>query len=154
MNRRTHVIVGMGSGAAVAMLRARGQDPWKQLAEAAGGALGGFAGARAPDVLEPAVHSWHRDTCHSVAAAGAIVVAVRRGMHTCETKCRTVADDFASRRAVLGAGDPLRLLLLLAEVACRMAAGFLNGLAAGYVSHLALDAVTPRSIPLLSQALV
>jgi membrane-bound metal-dependent hydrolase YbcI (DUF457 family) len=31
----------------------------------------------------------------------------------------------------------------------RFAAGFANGLAAGYVSHLALDAATPRSLPLL-----
>jgi len=46
--------------------------------------------------------------------------------------------------------DPIsRLLLSLFELLWRLAAGFANGLAAGYLSHLALDAVTPRSIPLL-----
>jgi hypothetical protein len=35
------------------------------------------------------------------------------------------------------------------EVFWRFAAGFANGLAAGYVSHIVLDAGTPRSIPLL-----
>lgn len=43
----------------------------------------------------------------------------------------------------------LGLLLNLFELLWRLAAGFANGLAAGYLSHLALDAVTPRSIPLL-----
>jgi hypothetical protein len=46
--------------------------------------------------------------------------------------------------------DPIsRLLLSLFELMWRLAAGFANGLAAGYISHLALDAATPRSIPLL-----
>jgi hypothetical protein len=40
-------------------------------------------------------------------------------------------------------------LLTIEELMWRFAAGFTNGLAAGYVSHLAPDAATPRSIPLL-----
>lgn len=36
------------------------------------------------------------------------------------------------------------------EVIWTLLAGFLNGLAAGYVSHLLLDATTPRGIPILA----
>lgn len=38
----------------------------------------------------------------------------------------------------------------ICEFFWRAAAGFGNGLAAGYLSHLVLDAGTPRSIPLLT----
>ncbi len=49
--------------------------------------------------------------------------------------------------------DPFsKFLLDLFALLWRLAAGFANGLAAGYISHLALDAVTPRSIPLLTSA--
>ena len=40
--------------------------------------------------------------------------------------------------------------LLACELFWRALAGFVNGLAAGYISHLVLDAGTPRSIPLLA----
>jgi hypothetical protein len=47
--------------------------------------------------------------------------------------------------------DPLSLLLQdVFELLWRLLAGFVNGCAAGYVSHLALDAtIGKRSIPLL-----
>jgi len=41
--------------------------------EVAGGALGGYVGGLLPDVLEPAISSWHRDVAHSCAAGGGIV---------------------------------------------------------------------------------
>ncbi|PYU90685.1 MAG: hypothetical protein DMG25_16690 [Acidobacteria bacterium] len=50
--------------------------------------------------------------------------------------------------------DPIsHLLSNVFEFLWRFLAGFTNGLAAGYVSHLALDAATPRSIPLLTTGL-
>jgi len=47
-------------------------------------------------------------------------------------------------------GPLSKLLLAIEEFLWRFAAGLLIGLAVGYLSHLALDAVTPRSIPLLT----
>ena len=41
------------------------------------------------------------------------------------------------------------LLLTIEELFWHFVVGFANGIAAGYVSHLALDATTPRGIPLL-----
>jgi hypothetical protein len=37
----------------------------------------------------------------------------------------------------------------LMEIACRLLAGFLAGLFAGYISHVALDFATPRCLPLV-----
>ena len=49
--------------------------------------------------------------------------------------------------------DPFSLLLSkIFELLWRFLAGFVNGFAAGYVSHLALDAtIGKRSIPLLTR---
>jgi hypothetical protein len=44
-----------------------------------------------------------------------------------------------------------QLLSVLGELFWEFLAGFLNGIAAGYASHLALDALTPHSIPLLAR---
>jgi hypothetical protein len=44
-----------------------------------------------------------------------------------------------------------QFFLFLAEIALRLLAGFVNGIAAGYVSHLVLDAASPRSIPVLTK---
>ncbi len=46
-----------------------------------------------------------------------------------------------------------RLWLTICELFWRALAAFANGLAAGYLSHLVLDAGTPRSIPLLTNCL-
>ena len=46
-----------------------------------------------------------------------------------------------------------QLWLTVRELFWRALADFANGLAAGYCSHLVLDAGTPRSIPLLTNSL-
>jgi len=154
MNGKTHRAVGAVSGFAVTLARSDGQEKWKRLAEGVGGALGGYLGACAPDVLEPAVHSWHRNGCHSVSAGAAVVVGARKAVGAWEAKCREMAARCETKRHAAGVNDLQRLLYLIAEVALRIAAGLLSGAATGYVSHLVLDAVTPRGIPLICRQLV
>ena len=60
-----------------------------------------------------------------------------------------MADRFEAKRNDPNAGDIQKLLYLIAEFVLRIAAGVMSGAATGYVSHLVLDAVTPRSVPLL-----
>ncbi len=65
-------------------------------------------------------------------------------------KCKALPMEQRGDVFVFVPADPItQLLLSLFEIFWRLAAGFANGLAAGYLSHLALDAMTPRSIPLL-----
>ena len=75
-----------------------------------------------PDLLEPAVHSHHRQFFHSVAFAGMIGLGMYKAY---EWKPETDLDKF------------IRI--------CLLAAG------AGVLIHLAMDSVTPRSIPLLGK---
>ncbi len=160
-NRRTHEIVGVGVGVAYSSYRAKDQDSKNFLLEVLGGALGGYVGGRLPDVVEPGTSSWHRDVGHSL-TAGAAVVSSQDLLARCEAFCREQAERCRAIAMVpvVGSGrvvfvhapaDPLaQLSMKAAELLWRFLAGFLNGLAAGYVSHLALDARTPRSIPLLT----
>jgi hypothetical protein len=59
----------------------------------------------------------------------------------------------ASRRASLrqpAVTSFERFWQVLVEILCRLGAGALAGLLAGYGSHVALDAFTPASLPLLA----
>lgn len=168
--KKTHSYVGMTAGIGYAAFQAKEQVSANLLVEAAGGAAGGWCGGLLPDVFEPGTSSWHRSLAHS-GAAGTAIVAVRGKLTEWQTLCRQKAEYCriqAEQNGMLTmVPDPSRPNLFvpapvngwaqfrwkLEELFWRFAAGFANGLAAGYISHLALDAATPRSIPLLMSGL-
>lgn len=73
MNGRTHRKIGAAAGAVTSFSRSSSTDEFgTRIIEAIGGALAGRLGARMPDWIEPAIHSHHRSTFHSVAAGTAL----------------------------------------------------------------------------------
>jgi hypothetical protein len=164
--RETHTYVGVAAGIGYAAFQAKEQSPANLMVEAAGGALGGWCGGRLPDAFEPGTSSWHRSLAHS-GTTGTAIVAMRGKLTEWEKFCRERAEYCRIQAEQVGplnmVPDPLRPNMFVPapvnpwqelrwkaeELFWRLAAGFANGLAAGYVSHLALDAGTPRSIPLL-----
>lgn len=153
-SRNTHDVVGAFAGGAYALYRApAGMTGANTAAEVIGGVVGGIFGSRAPDVLEPAIHSFHRSTCHSVVALTAVSTGALQQKASPAKALRALADQTAARASAARArgGDPVLLDLL--ELLFHFAAGFVAATPAGYVSHLALDATTPRSIPLLTRGL-
>jgi hypothetical protein len=168
--KETHSYVGVTAGAGYAAFQAKGQAPLNFLVEVAGGAVGGWYGGLLPDVIEPGTSSWHRSFAHS-GTTGTGVVAVMKTTLTdwrefCYERseyCRIqgeqivvnmVPDALVPNLFVPAPPDPwTQVGWTLAALFWRFAAGFANGLAAGYVSHLALDALTPRSIPFLTRGL-
>jgi membrane-bound metal-dependent hydrolase YbcI (DUF457 family) len=147
---RTHRATGTIAGAGYALAKANQQVSEHLLPlEVLGGALAGNVGARLPDVFDPPLHPGHRSLAHGlvpVAAAGRAAVNALDGW-----QARLRAE--ANRRAVLrqSATTPLeRFWQALVEILCRLGAGMLAGLLAGYGSHVALDAFTPASPPLLA----
>jgi membrane-bound metal-dependent hydrolase YbcI (DUF457 family) len=164
-DRRTHIVGGVATGVGYSAFQAKEQSTPNLVTEMVGGAAGGYVGALLPDFLEPALSSWHRSAAHSC-TAGAAIVYSKDVLAGFEKFCREQADLCALQHKTLqmrpdpwqpnvfvpAPADPFMLLSLkIAEVCWRFLAGFANGLAAGYISHLALDAVTPRSIPLLTR---
>lgn len=166
-NRRTHRRVGRISGAVYAAHRAKGQTVGQCITESIGGAVGGDVGSLLADWLEPGISSWHRGTAHSC-AAGMGILSLGEVLAGAETYCRQQAErKVAELRTLQMTPDPAQpnvfipvpnssltqLWLTICELVWRTLAGFANGLAAGYLSHLVLDAGTPRSIPLLTNGL-
>lgn len=147
-NGRTHEWIGMAAGGGVAAFRARREPLPDQLVEAVGGVIGGYFGGKMPDILEPAIHSWHRDICHSWTVGGVIATGVA-ALERWEKDCRKRAADFRRRRLATGVQPLLGFFYWLAEWFWSLAAGFVAGFGSGYVSHLVLDAFTPRGLPLL-----
>lgn len=145
-NGKVHTTAAVTSGICVAAYRARRQEPLHQLAETIGGAIGGFGGGKLPDLVEPAISSWHRSTAHSWTGFAAASMAMT-GLEQWEEFCRRKAEHHRLVRISIDQ-DPLGgLLHLLAEYFWRIAAGVASGLGAGYISHLVLDGLTPRSLP-------
>jgi membrane-bound metal-dependent hydrolase YbcI (DUF457 family) len=133
-NRDEHdalgAIVGMVSVAVSAS--AAGRSP--SFPELLGGAIGGVAGARLPDFLEPATNPHHRGPVHSVAAVAATGQLALPALHRAHIAGTVQAD----------AETDLTLRFLR-----QVASGAMIGAIGGYASHVAADATTPMSIPLL-----
>jgi len=146
-NGRVHRRVGRPTGAVYAAVQATRSPLGNPIAESLAGWFGGDLGARLPDLLEPGCWN-HRQAAHSAAAAAVLIrstAAIQAWAELCRVRAR-------QHRAI--AADPRldsvdQFAHCLAELFWSGLAGFLNGLLAGYLSHLALDAMTPSSIPIL-----
>ncbi|MDE3152801.1 MAG: metal-dependent hydrolase [Gemmatimonadota bacterium] len=144
-NHRTHIRTGIAVGGLTALARAAAQPDMCCLVEALGGLAGGAIGGIAPDVLEPAISPNHRKLAHSVATAGAISLAkVAEWQDMCRRRGATATQTALS----CAAGTRERADAEFAAFGWSFLAGFIAGFFAGYASHLALDAVTARGLPL------
>ncbi len=148
-NRRTHLIGGTATGLGVAGYLARREQPAGFIAEAVGGAVGGAIGCFGPDTVEPALHSWHRSTAHSYVAAATILTATAQSLHRWQDHCRSRAQSHELAR-LEATGEAARLFHTFMALIWHFLSGFAAGIPVGYLSHLALDACTPRGIPLLA----
>lgn len=144
--KSTHKAVGGAAGLIYSFRQAEGQEDSNRAIESIGGTVGGVLGGMLPDIVEPADTPDHRGFAHSV-LVGLGVASVK--LDEWSAACRAKAEQFAVLRQ--SETDPIKWLLLwLLEVVCRLVAGFLLGIQAGYGSHLVLDALTPKSLPLVT----
>ena len=146
--RRVHTVVGAMTGGTVAALRARELGGAEFLAEMIGGVIGGGIGGRFPDWLEPASTPNHRGACHGAVAGGLIATVGLARFSEYQADCRQRAADATRRAASHLPGCPVRQRAEWEAMAWRFGAGLLMGVAVGYLSHLALDATTPKGLPL------
>lgn len=148
MDGKTHRIVGAvaGVGTTIACRHFERRD--LRLFEVVGAGFGGVLGGMLPDVLEPATSSYHRQFAHSAAATGGLICAAAKTLGNVRNRLDAKADELYARAQ---ASDNWleRILLYLGSFLLDGLTGFLTGLAGGYVSHVALDSMTPRGIPLL-----
>lgn len=152
---------GVGMTAYVAKEQT-GLDFWLQLL---GAAFGARCTGNLPDIFEPAISSYHWGTFHSVGIGGTITAQANR-ISDIRKFCQSQADQCKNnpKRILMitvaeGFSFPIELDGTVGEVLSfierclwLILSGFVVGAATGYVSHLALDAVTcKRSLPLLKK---
>ena len=126
-NKPEHDLVGVLFGAAAAVITSQAKDAGEALQAAAAGALGGLAGSRLPDTLEPPTHPGHRSLFHGVAANGAAAYFGTKPL--VKWRLRTTDPN--------GDRDP----------AARLVSAFAVGAATGHASHILLDSTTPKGLP-------
>lgn len=146
--RRTHIAAGMVSGAVMAAYAGRREVGPHRVIEVVGGALGGALGAVVPDLLEPAINSWHRSLAHSYITAGMGIAVLPQRITAWQEYCRSEAGRHEDLCA-MAADDWGRFGHALWALLSLILSGLAVGLAVGYASHLALDLTTPRGLPLL-----
>ncbi len=147
--RNFHGTAGFAVGSITAFNRASHLAPEKQALEALGGGLGGYGGGRLPDWLEPARHPGHRDFFHSH-FSGLLLTVGTTGLDSWQDWWRQEAFRFESL-AEASKDSWNRFGYTVMAFLCWIASGFLPGLVVGYMSHLALDAFTPRSLPVVGK---
>lgn len=148
-NRKAHVFVGTAAGLGFAAYQARNQQSAAFVVESAGGAVGGRIASLAPDWFEPAIHSWHRSTAHSYVTASGIAATTHRHLCDWQRRCRANASMHEKARHAATTTLEQAWHALMAFI-WQFLSGFVAGLPAGYLSHLLLDACTPRGIPIVA----
>ena len=147
-SRDVHVPVGLGTAFVASLYLSKDQKPEHQIYEAIGALFGGYWGGRLPDVFEPANNPHHRALAHSLAAGTVISATAIEASTAWSMFFREKAERLATHRQVMRAPEVNKITCSVLEVLLRVAAGVGPGLIAAYMSHLALDACTPKSLPL------
>ena len=144
-NGKVHKRAGALVGALTAASYARDQAPAAFLLETLGGIGGGVVGAKLPDVVDPPTSGRHRSIGHGIAPTSAVAVHYAKALPAAQNWLRAEA---LRQQGVADSCDGLQYFWhALLAVLCSLGAGAIAGLLGGYVSHLALDAVTPMGLP-------
>lgn len=147
--RYDHCVAGAISGGALAFHYAADLGERERLLETIGGCLFGILGARLPDIFDPPTSPNHRGAAHSAGAAICSIGKVQAGIAAWQETLRAFAED-EMQAARLNAGRPEERGHLFVGTLLSLAAGAIPGLVAGYASHLVLDALTPKGLPLIA----
>lgn len=145
-NRRAHRTVGAVAGIIAAFCLSKGQPILHRIIKIVGGAIAGLLTALVPDWFEPANSPNHRKFFHGLLPNAALIVFFARRIRPFQSSLRSRADGHADMaRQAQTTGSKFWQCVL--EFSCRLLSGAAAGAFAGYGSHLALDLITPRSLP-------
>ncbi len=148
-NSPIHIVTSTPAGAGYAFYKAKNQNDLTKFWETLGGAAGGYVGAILPDRVDPPIHPGHRSWGHGLGPVTAATVVWSQGLDEWQNSLREYADHHGQLRAQ--ATDLLSTAWHgFVEWVLRLLSGFIAGIGAGYLTHVALDFGTPRCLPLIS----
>lgn len=149
-NKEIHRPIGAAAGGAYAWVRSGTDSVDHAVLEAVGGLVGGWLGAALPDWIDPPTCPNHRHYGHGLLTVAGTVAITAELILDVQNRLRCKADLLARNRIYL-TDDFARFINWVGELLLRLVVGILNGVTAGYISHLALDALTPSSLPLFAR---
>ena len=162
---KAHTYFAMATGVGMAAYVAKeqtGLDFWLQLL---GAVIGARCTGKLPDIFEPPISSNHWGSFHSIGMGGTITAQANR-ISDIRNFCQSQADQCKNNPtrilmitlaegvsfSVVLDGTVRTILSFVERCLWLIIAGFVVGAPTGYVSHLALDALTcKRSLPLLTK---
>lgn len=151
-NGKTHKAISTVGGLGLGLQMSAGMPGDVLVVRTAATTIGAVMGGALPDILEPGIHSWHRKAAHSAAVGGGLTwlgLSSASGFQDLKHEWESKAFQLREARLALPQGYPDRSTLWLQEMGLHALVGLLTGLLFGYVLHLAADATTPRSLPLV-----
>jgi len=134
-NRDVHIKVGVGfavSATIVAAIASNEEITFEEICmRVAGAVLGGYVGARLPDIIDPSSRGPnHRSLGHGVVPNG--------------TLCALGTERYLDmRKNLLGESDKK------SRIYNQLIVGAMDGFIAGHTSHLILDSRTPKGLPVI-----
>lgn len=147
-NRDTHIVFGALGALFYELCNDNGLQGSDKHAHNLGLLLGGAFGGMLPDIFDPATSPNHRQFAHGVLPAAAIRALAKQAYHEAYAELLAWAQSaplpssgVAGTIGTSGLHRDLRFII----------AGFFLGVPRGYISHLALDAFTPRGLPMLGK---
>lgn len=146
MNGKEHRLGGMFAGPATGISLAVTANRSVSALEACGWVTGGIAGAKLPDLLEPAVHPGHRKFAHSGTVLAANLALLQS--QTLESGIQLLKGKAAEHRFQAQLDPQSALWHSIIAAFLEFLAGVLPAVLGGYASHLICDATTPFGIPL------
>lgn len=151
-NGKTHKKISTVAGAGLGIYMARGCPTDTALVRISACLAGTVAGGALPDLIEPGVSSWHRQTAHSVAVGCGLAwmgLNPSADIRGAVNEWRQSALQARELRLSLPDNHPDWFGLWLKEMGFEALAALVPALALGYVLHLAADATTPRGLPMI-----
>jgi len=147
-NRPIHVLTSVPAGVVYSFYKSNNQNGLPRIIESAGGTLGGYIGRILPDWFDPPRHPGHRSLAHGLAPVATGAAFWYRSLDNWQDHPRQIADQHAYCRAT-STDFASTEWHAFAEWVLRLLSGFLAGMGAGYITHVALDLATPRCLPLV-----
>ena len=148
-NRRTHNVGGAVVGGGAALVKSAGQPAGCLALKTAGGVLAVIGLGMLPDVIEPAVHPDHRSLIHEEAPAVVLGSLATQYFDSRQASLRALVEQQVSLE-MQSHSQLTQLWHAFLELLFRLLAGAVAGRLGGYGSYLALDAFTPRILPLIA----
>lgn len=139
---RTGVIAGLVVAASI-QERSESPDP---IIEIFGAAVGGYLGARLPDLIDPPTSPNHRSIGHGLIPVGVITKFVVENLVDFRNYCFDEAVRFQAM-ANESRGTVRSVLFEIWSSTLRFIAGLAGGVLGGYISHLGFDFLTPKCLP-------